>query len=391
VAYPRMNAVVVGAGMIGAVHGAAIRAVGATVRGVVGSTADRGVALAREWDTPVAYPDLSAALADDAVTVVHLCTPNGLHATQAEAAMRAGKHVVCEKPLATSAADAERLTALAAEVGKVLAVPFVYRYHPIVREIRARRLAGDFGRWQLLHGSYLQDWMLSEDTANWRVDSVLGGPSRAFADIGSHWCDLVEWVAGVRFAQVSARLGATHAQRPVGTSTTFGIQSELARQPISSPTRRPVNTEDVATMLLQTEDGVLGTLTVSQVSAGRKNRLWFELDGATASAVFDQENPETAWLGDAHGAQIIVRDPGHGSAEQRRVSTLPAGHAQGYRDCFSGFVGDVYATIAGDQIDGLPTGADGARSAHLVEAVLRSNHSRAWTDIEPTNAKELSA
>jgi predicted dehydrogenase len=390
VAHSRKQVVVVGAGMIGTVHAGAIRAVGASVRGVVGSTPERSAALARDWQTPVAYPDLAAALADDSVDVVHLCTPNGLHAQQAEAALRAGKHVVCEKPLATSATEADRLTETAEEVGRVLAVPFVYRYHPIVREIKARREAGDFGPWQLLHGSYLQDWMLSEDTANWRVDPVLGGPSRAFADIGSHWCDLVEWVAGVRFAQVSARLGTTHQERPVGSTTTFATQTELIAPPIPKGSRRAVGTEDVATILLQTDDGVLGTLTVSQVSAGRKNRLWFELDGADRSAVFDQENPETAWLGDAHGAQIIVRDAVNGAPQQRRISTLPAGHAQGYRDCFSAFVGDVYATIDGSQVDGLPTGADGARSAHLVEAVLRSNDSLAWTDIEATSAKELS-
>jgi predicted dehydrogenase len=386
VAHSRKQVVVVGAGMIGAVHAAASRAAGGTVRGVIGSTPERSAALARAWETPVSYPGLTAALADDAVDVVHLCTPNALHAGQAEAALRAGKHVVCEKPLATSAEDADRLTALAAEKGLLLAVPFVYRYHPLVREIRARRQAGSFGRWQLLHGSYLQDWMLSPGAVNWRVDTGLGGPSRAFADIGSHWCDLVEWVAGVRFSQVSARLGTTHPLRPAGTSTTFGPADPVAPK----GSWRAVLTEDVATVLLRTDDGVLGSLTVSQVSAGRKNRLWFELDGAESSAVFDQENPETVWLGRDDGARIVVRDPGHGSAEQRRLSTLPAGHAQGYGECFRAFVADAYQTIDGEPADGLPTGADGARSARLVEAVLRSNEILTWTNIEPSRTREPS-
>jgi predicted dehydrogenase len=274
------------------------------------------------------------------VDVVHLCTPNALHAGQAEAALRAGKHVVCEKPLATSAEDADRLTALAVEKGLLLAVPFVYRYHPLVREIRARRQAGSFGRWQLLHGSYLQDWMLSPGAVNWRVDTGLGGPSRAFADIGSHWCDLVEWVAGVRFSQVSARLGTTHPLRPAGTSTTFGPADPVAPK----GSWRAVLTEDVATVLLRTDDG----------------------------------------------ARIVVRDPGHGSAEQRRLSTLPAGHAQGYGECFRAFVADAYQTIDGEPADGLPTGADGARSARLVEAVLRSNEILTWTNIEPSRTREPS-
>lgn len=366
-----MNAVVVGAGMIGTVHAAAIRGAGGTVRGVVGATPQRSAQFAEAWQTPIRYPDLAAALADPAVDVVHICTPNARHVAQATAALLAGKHVVCEKPLATAVPDAEHLAALAARTGRVLAVPFVYRYHPMVREIRARAQRGEFGSWQLLHGSYLQDWMLDPNTSNWRVDPARGGPSRAFADIGSHWCDLVEWVASVRFAEVSARFGTTVAHRPAETGRTL------------------VDTEDAAVVLLRTGDGVLGSLTVSQVSAGRKNRLWFELDGARASAVFDQEQPETAWLGDPAGARIVVRDPGHGSAEQRRLSVLPAGHPQGYADCFRSFTEDAYRAMAGTPVDGLPTGADGVRSARLVEAVLRSNESLNWTPIGQPVAEEI--
>ena len=378
------NAVVIGAGMIGAVHAAAIRGAGGTLRGVVGSTVERSAELAKAWQTPFQYPDLKAALADDAVDVVHICTPNALHLEQAAAALLAGKHVVCEKPLAFSVADADYLTALAAKTGRVLAVPYVYRYHPVVREIRARRQAGEFGPWQLLHGSYLQDWMLDPETSNWRVDPASGGPSRAFADIGSHWCDLVEWVAGVRFVEVSARLGATHAQRPATGGPTFAAAA-------ASDEHHLVRTEDVAMVLLQTADGALASLTVSQVSAGRKNRLWFELDGARSSAVFDQEHPETAWLGDPAGARIIVRDPGHGSAEQRRLSVLPAGHPQGFADCFRAFTADVYSAIAGSTPDGLPTGADGVRSARLIEAVLRSNETCTWTTIGQPITEEITA
>ena len=264
-AHSRTQAVIVGAGMIGSVHAAAIRGIGATVRGVVGSTPSRSAVLADEWDAPVSYPDLDAVLADDAVDVVHICTPNSLHAGQAAAALRAGKHVICEKPIATSLADAQSLASVAAEMERMLAVPFVYRYHPLVREIRARRMNGEFGAWQLLHGSYLQDWMLDTGTANWRVDAARGGPSRAFADIGSHWCDLVEWVAGVRFHEVTARLGITRPERPTGSAATFGSSDGTN----GAGTLRPVTTEDVAAILLRTEEGVLGSLTVSLVSAGR--------------------------------------------------------------------------------------------------------------------------
>lgn len=387
-AHARIKAVIVGAGMIGTVHATAVRAAGGTVGGVVGSTPGRSAQLAEEWDAPVVYPDLESVLADDSVDVIHVCTPNALHATQAAAALDAGKDVICEKPIATSVADALLLQRRAERTGRVLAVPFVYRYHPLVREIRARAEEGEFGAWQLVHGSYLQDWMLSGDATNWRVDADRGGRSRAFADIGSHWCDLVEWVAGIRFAEVTARLATTHTERPGGDVGTFARAGHQALG-VVAPASVPVHTEDVAAVLMRTADGVLGSLTVSQVSAGRKNRLWFELDGADGSAVFDQEQPETVWLGGADGSRLVVRDPGVGSAEQRRLAVLPAGHPQGYADCFRAFVGDAYAAMAGEETIGLPTVADGVRSARLVEAVLEASDTLGWTPVETDLREEL--
>ncbi|GHJ35495.1 dehydrogenase [Streptomyces sp. TS71-3] len=373
--------------MIGAVHAAAIRSSGGTVRGVLASSAQRSVQVAEEWDAPIGYPDFEAVLGDDRIDVVHICTPNALHAHQTEAALRAGKHVVCEKPMATSVADAERVTRLAQAKGLVLAVPFAYRYHPLVHEIRARRLAGEFGGWQVLHGSYLQDWMLDQAATSWRVDPVAGGASRAFADIGSHWCDLVEWVAGVRFTEVVARFGTTIGMRPRGTAASFsGVGA--GESPDEPTVLAPVETEDVAALLLRTAEGVLATLTVSQVSAGRKNRLWFELDGSRASAVFDQERPEEVWLGGVEESRVIVRDPDHGSGAQRRLSRLPAGHGLGYVDCFRAFVADAYAAIDAAPPDGLPTGVDGLRSARLVDAVLRSHAVSAWTRIDTASHLE---
>ncbi|MFB6671865.1 Gfo/Idh/MocA family protein [Streptomyces sp. NPDC056390] len=381
-----MNAVVIGAGMIGTVHASAVRAVGGTLRGVVASTPARSARLAQEWDAVVTYPDLDSVLDDPAVDVVHVCTPNALHPAQAAAALRAGKHVICEKPMATGVADARMLEATVAACDRVLAIPFVYRYHPLVREIQARVEQGEFGAWQLIHGSYLQDWMLSAQSTNWRVDADRGGRSRAFADIGSHWCDLVEWAAGIRFAEVTARLAVTRPERPVREAQTFGPVGTQVRAPAA-----PVSTEDVAAVLLRTADGVLGSVTVSQVSAGRKNRLWFELDGADGSAVFDQEQPESIWLGGPKSSRIVVRDPAVGSPEQRRLAVLPAGHAQGYADCFRAFVGDAYAAMAGEHVIGLPTAADGVRSAQLVDAVLRADDTLTWTPIAPELTEELAA
>lgn len=381
----RLGVAVVGAGMIAAVHRRAALLAGAEVHGVLASSPERSREVAADWGLEHGYPDLDALLADERVDVVHVCTPNATHVRYAEAALRAGRHVVCEKPLATGVEDARRLTGLAAERGLVATVPFVYRYHPLVRELRARRLAGEFGRFHLLHGSYLQDWMLDPETSGWRVDPELGGASRAFADIGSHWCDLVEWVSGERFTEVLAETSIAVPDRPVAGGPSFSGPATGEAATAEPAATASVRTEDAAAVLLRTAGGVLGSTLVSQVSAGRKNRLWFELDGERGSAVFDQENPESVWLGAPEGARVLVRDPSQGSAEQRRLSRLPAGHAQGYADCFDSFVADTYAAIRGE-LDGearagLPTFADGLRSAHLVDAVLRSARAGAWTTV----------
>ncbi|MGR6520354.1 Gfo/Idh/MocA family protein (plasmid) [Rhodococcus erythropolis] len=359
---------VVGTGMIGRIHARSALACGAELAGVVGSTPERGIEIAQSWGVE-ALGTLTDVLADPTIDVVHLCTPNTLHFEQASAVIAAGKHVICEKPLAVTVDDAALLATQAAEAGVVATVPFVYRYHPLVREIRARRIAGEFGDLQLVHGSYLQDWLLAETAYNWRLDHRLGGASRAFADIGSHWCDLVEWVTGLEFELVMSKLQTTQTNRSVS-------------DPVSGVmTRHHIETEDVATVLLQSTRGPLASTVISQVSPGRKNRLWFQLDGSKASAVFDQENPESIWLGAQEESRIFVRDPGVGSAEQRRLSVLPAGHAQGYAQCFDAFVRDTYAAVAGATPEGLPTFEDGLRSARIVDAVLTSNQSEQWTKV----------
>ena len=372
---PRPRVAVLGAGMIAGVHVRSARAAGADVMGILASSPERSRAVAHDWQIDVGYPDVDAVLSDDRVDVVHICTPNHLHVAQARDALLAGKHVVCEKPIATSAADARLLADTAMASGRIATVPFVYRYHPVVRELRARVLAGDFGPWQLLHGSYLQDWLLSPASTSWRVDAAAGGPSRAFADIGSHWFDLVEWVAGVRIAEVLAETATTVAERPDAGGPSFSGSS------LASSVRVPVTTEDAAGVLGRTTDGVLVSATVSQVSAGRKNRLWFELDGADASAAFDQELPESLWLGYGNRTETVVRDPASNSLEANRLSLVPAGHAQGYLECFENFVKDTYAALRGETPEGLPTVLDGVRSAHLVDAVLASADRRAWTTV----------
>ena len=368
---PRRVAIV-GSGMIAAVHRRSALLAGAEVIGVLGSRPERSREAARAWSVPFAFADADELAASDA-DVVHVCSPNATHAPIVETVLAAGKHVICEKPLGVSLGEAERMTELARAAGVVATVPFVYRYHPVVREIRARAQAGEFGPWYLLHGHYLQDWLLSDSAFSWRVDPRQGGASRAFADIGSHWCDLVEWVSGERFTALTAGFSIAVESRRQGTGQSF--------HRASGGRSVDVATEDTATVLFRTANGVPGSVVVSQVSAGRKNRLWFELDGARASAAFDQENPESFWIGTQDGSRQVVRDPSAGSPEQRRLSYLPAGHAQGYADCFAAFVADTYAAIDGATPDGLPTFTDGLRSACIVDAVVRSAGTSTWTEI----------
>jgi predicted dehydrogenase len=371
----KLGVAIVGTGMIGAVHRRAALLAGADVRGVVGSSPGRGKEVAQAWDVPRAYRDIEEALADPQVQVVHVCTPNHLHRAMAQAALEAGKHVICEKPLATTLEDAKALAALAASTGRVATVPFVYRYHPVVREARARIAQGELGPLRLIHGSYLQDWLLDPASNNWRVDPALGGASRVFADIGSHWCDLVEWVSGERFVDVSAAFETVIAERAAATGQSFAT-------PAAGGAMQAVSSEDVAAALFKTGNGTLASLTVSQVSAGRRNRLWFEIDGAQASVAFDQEDSERLWIGlPDQREEIFTRGPGAGSAEQRRLSVLPAGHAQGYGNCFEAFVADTYRAILAERPEGLPTFEDGLRSALIVDRVIASARSRAWTPI----------
>ncbi len=371
-----LNVAVIGTGFIGRVHVRSARLAGANVIGVAASTPERSKQAAASLNVPKAYASGLEATRDPDVDVIHICTPNSLHVEVARAALLAGKHVVCEKPLATSLADARMLAKLAAERKLVGTVPFVNRFHPMAREARARVQSDATGRLYLIQGSYLQDWLLEPGDTNWRVDAAAGGASRAFADIGSHLCDLLEWVTGERFKSLIAVMGRPISQRASAAGR------EAFQSATNSPIDKTVDTEDCATLLARTDRGTLATLTVSQISAGRKNRLSFEIDGAHQSVNFDSELAEQLWIGRREGMTLLLRDPGQGSAEQRRLNILPPGHSQGWGDSFAAFVADSYAAIRGDTPEGLPTFEDGARSMSIIEAVLKSSQANQWVEVE---------
>lgn len=377
-----LRSAVVGAGFIGRVHARSARLAGARLVAVAGSTPESGRAAADQLGAERAYATGDDLVEADGIDVVHICTPNHLHEPLALRALAAGKHVVLEKPVALDGEGAQRIASAAADAGRVVAVPFVYRFHPTAREARARVAAGDLGRLRLLHGSYQQDWLLSPDDVNWRVDAALGGRSRAFADIGSHWCDLVEFVSGERIVRLLAHTAVAVPER--ATVASAGAGAVTFGGPAASSERQAVDTEDVALVVFETDGGSLGSVVVSQISAGRKNRLWFELDGEHASVVFDQEAPEQLWIGGRSGSLTIDRDPGALAPDAARLAVLPPGHGQGYHDCFDLFVADAYAAMAsaGAAVpEGLPLVADGVRAARITDAVLASARSRSWMEV----------
>ena len=376
VAEPRaLGAAIVGAGFIGAVHARSARLAGARIAGVATSTPERSREAAERLAAR-AYVDADALVTAPDVDVVHLCTPNHLHAPLAEAALAAGKHVVCEKPLALDVAQAAALSEKADASGRIATVPFVYRYHPTALEARARIAAGELGALRLLHGGYLQDWLSTPEDDNWRVDRQLGGASRAFADIGSHWCDLAEFITGERIASVCAQVATVVPER-----TSRGSARAFETSDGDGNGRRAVTTEDLATVMFRTTSGVLGSLLVSQVSPGRKNHLHIEVAGEQASVRFEQERPETLWVGRRERTEQLWRDATYLSAAAARHTVVPVGHPQGYLDCFDAFVADTYAAIAGEEPDGLPRFADGLRAARVTDAVLASASAGGWVDV----------
>lgn len=368
---------IAGTGFIGSVHARAARLAGARLVGVAASSAAGSAQAAAALGAERGYPTSEALAADPDIDVLHVCTPNHLHVPLTEAALAAGKHVVCEKPLATDAAGARLLLTAAEAAGVQSAVPFVYRYYPTVREARERVRSGETGGLRLVHGTYLQDWLLRPDDDNWRVDPQLGGASRAFADIGSHWCDLAEFVSGHRITRLAARTMTAVPER-----VRAGNRKAFEARGSDGGDARAVTTEDAAIVQFETDQGAMGSVVVSQVSAGRKNRLWLELDGSEAALAFDQEQPESLWVGRRESLAIVRRDPEALSAAAARFSVLPPGHPQGYADCFDAFVADFYeAVLTGAPSEGLPQFRDGARAAEITEAVLASAVDGAWTDV----------
>ncbi|MBX6312975.1 MAG: Gfo/Idh/MocA family oxidoreductase [Isosphaeraceae bacterium] len=372
----------IGGGFIGPIHAEALRRIGIPVVGLLGSSPERARPVADRLGIARVYRDLEELLGDPEVESVHIASPNRAHYQQAKEALEAGKHVVCEKPLATTSSETADLHARAeARPGQAAAVHYNIRFYPVCQEIRARIARGDLGRLLSVTGSYTQDWLLRPEDYNWRVEPDGGTNLRAVADIGTHWMDLAQFVTGRPIEMVLADLATFHTERlrPKGSVETFAGNGGEA-----GPTEAvPVTTDDHAAVLLRLADGIRGAFHVSQVTAGRKNRLVLEVAGTEGALAWDSESPDLLWIGRrGRPNKLLLRDPSLLSPQA--TSHYPGGHAEGFPDTFKYFNLSFYGWIA----DGMPTPCpcptfeDGHREVLLCEAIARSAASGGWAVVE---------
>jgi predicted dehydrogenase len=374
---------VVGTGFIGPVHIEALRRLGRPVVGILGSSPEKTRIAAQALGIPRSYDRFEDVLADPAVTVVHLASPNRLHFEQCRQALGAGKHVICEKPLAMTARETAELAALAARTPLVAAVCYNVRFYPLCLEARQRLAFGELGKIYHVTGFYVQDWLLYDTDFNWRVLAAEGGTLRAVADIGTHWLDLIQWLTELKVAAVCADLETVlpTRRRPKGSVETF--QSKFGSTAATEEVA--VTTEDYGAVLLRFDGGATGCFTVSQVAAGRKNCLRYEIAAARGSLAWDSERPNELWLGHRDRAnELLVRDPALLHQAVRPFANYPGGHNEGFPDTFKQLFRAVYDYIDRGDFQAprpFPTFAEGHREVVLCEAILRSHRERRWVEI----------
>jgi predicted dehydrogenase len=377
-----IGAAVIGTGFIGTVHVEALRRIGVQVRGVLGSTPERGRVRADALGVPRAYDSLAHLLDDSSVDVVHVTSPNDLHVSQTRDALRAGKHVICEKPLAMTAEESAELVRLAATTGLVNATNFNIRYYPLNQHAHDAVAAGELGDVRLVTGRYFQDWLLLESDWNWRLQPERGGALRAVGDIGSHWLDLMTFVTGQRVSAVMADLATFIETRhePTGPVETFATDRS------AETVERGIATEDTATILLRFDNGARGAVSVSQISPGRKNSLQYEIDGSSSALAWDSEQPDQLWIGHRERPnEILLKNPALMGPSGRSASVLPGGHVEGFADTFGAHFRAVYADVvagAPSSRPGYPSFADGHDEMLVGDAIARSAGEGRWIEID---------
>ena len=373
---------VAGLGFIGPAHIEALRRIpGIEVVAISENNEELAKTKAEQLGIPKYFGSFSELLNEN-IDCVHICTPNFLHFEMAKTALLAGKHVVCEKPLATTIAEGEELLALANEKGLIHAVHFNIRYYPLVRQMKVMREKGELGEIYSIIGSYLQDWLFYSTDYNWRLEPDLSGKSKAVADIGSHLMDLLEYISGLKITEVIADFKTIHPKRkkPLKPVETF---TEKMLQP-GDYEDVSISTEDYATVMLRFNNGNKGVITVSQVAAGRKNRLSLEISGSKQTFAWNSESPNEMWIGRRDAAnQVLMRDPSLFDKESAALISFPGGHNEGFPDTSKQMFKEVYENIRKATMEGaiFPTFADGLRELILCESILESNEKQGWVKV----------
>jgi predicted dehydrogenase len=377
-----VKAAILGTGFMGRVHLETVCRLGfIEVCGIASANPERAHRLAAEYGMEGIQTDYRRILDDPEVEVIHVCTPTALHARNVNDALEAGKHVLSEKPLATSAAAAQELVDLAAKKGVRNCTNQNLRYYPLIQHMRALREAGELGEILIVHGSYAQDYLLFDTDWNWRLDSKESGPSCAMADIGSHWCDMAEFVTGLKITKLCADLNTFHPtrKRPRERVETFAGKL-LTPEDYEEIT---VNNEDYGAVLLRIGDRARGSFTAGQVFAGRKNRLNIEIYGSKASVAWNQERPEELWVGNRNSNnEILIKDSSLIKPGARDYAHMPGGHAEGYEDTFKNLFRRFYESVQEPSaVPDYPQFADGLRQLTIIEAELASNRKQSWVDV----------
>lgn len=375
---------VIGLGFMGRTHIQSLRRLGVEVYGVAGITPDEAKKAAEELGIPRWYNNFEEAVADPEVKAVHLCTPNNMHFSQAKKALESGKHVLCEKPLAMTSKESEELAELAKKKGLFTAVNYNLRFYPVCQEARARIKDGDLGTPYLVHGAYLQDWLFLKTDWNWRLEPEQGGDLRAVADIGTHWMDMITYLTGMKVTEVFAEFSIAHKTRlkPSGEVETYAgkIDQNLSTNEV------PIKTEDAAVIIFRFDNGALGTVTLSQVTAGRKNFFWFEISGSITAMHWEQENPNEMWIGHRDRPnEILPKDPSLFHPEVRALTGFPGGHAEGYPDTFLQVFRQFYKAIETGKMPEngqFATFEDGHHEMILCDAIKKSAAEKRWVKVQ---------
>jgi predicted dehydrogenase len=376
----QLRAGVIGTGFIGPVHVEALRRIGVQVVGLC-DVPDKVNAAAERLGIARAFGDYRELLASSDVDVVHIAAPNRFHCQMSLAVLAAGKHCVCEKPLAMNSCETAQVVALAKTARKVFAVNYNVRFYPAVLQLRKLIARGELGEIIHVNGSYLQDWLFKETDYNWRLLPQEGGKLRAVADIGTHWMDMVSFVLGARIESVYADLGTWHKtrRRPLGEIQTFARSTSRMRYASYS-----VKTEDFGNVLLKFSNGARGNLAVSQVAAGRKNCIRVEVYGSKKSAWWCSEDPELLHFGNRDSAnETAVRGTPVFGPDVAPYIDYPAGHVEGFPDTFKMQFRAIYSAItnrrAGERL--FATAADGHHEVAVCEAISTSNRAKQWVKV----------